>query len=120
MGASINSINESTFEEWFLNTVDPDTIVKITRIGSWDCEPLKYFSYSDTSLLYERFAKEIWELAIKIASIKCNDGVIQITIKKGGAIDTPENFEWVMVMLAIDCLAYKSVLIDADEKVANG
>lgn len=105
MGANINSINEATFKEWFLNTFDLADILEMIKIGPEHFGPFIY--YSDTSMLYERFSQEIWDLAMEIAVIGCDDGVIKIPLQHGGAVDTPEKFESAMVLIAAHGLAYK-------------
>lgn len=110
MGASINSINEATFEEWFLNTVDPETLVKIALTGSWDHEPFISYECSDTSILYERFEDEIWELVTKYAAVNDSHELLAISFDGGFGIRTPKQFKCAMVLIAATCVAVKSAI----------
>lgn len=119
MGANINSINEATFREWFMNTFDMDDITEMIENGAADFGPFIY--YSDTSMLYERFSQEIWDLAMEAAELGCDDGVLKVPLQRGGAVDTPEKFECAMVTIAAHGLACKlgfealDIEIDDDE-----
>lgn len=105
MGTNIERINEKTFKGWFLNNFDADDITEMDEIGAEHFGPFIY--YADTSMLYEQFGEEIWDLVGEVAETYYSNTVQGVLAERNDDIDTPARFECVMVRLAAAYLAHK-------------
>jgi hypothetical protein len=108
MVLSIDKIYEDTFEEWFLNRVDPDDYEQLINLDWWNCGPFNTYYPSEPSTIYQRFGKEIWEVVLNTAPIIGGDAFLKSLFDKGPC--TPRGFELAMVLVAVSCMAFSTKL----------
>ncbi len=99
----ITSINEPSFEAWFQNNFGQETINRMAERGTEEvCGPMTY--YANTSLLFERFQPEIWQLAQKYSEDYLDENLL-MTLSGDRTILSPAIFTTSLVQAASDCLA---------------
>jgi hypothetical protein len=102
MNMYIQNITESSFEAWFLNYFEQEAINRMASNGVEVCGELTY--YANTSLLFERFQPEIWQLAQKYSEDYLDENLL-MTLSGDRTISSPATFTTAIVLAASDCLA---------------
>jgi hypothetical protein len=117
MGANIEKIEERSFKEWFGNWFDDEDITEMAEIGPEHFGPFIY--YSDTSMLYERFGGEIWDLVDEAAGSFYGFTGLGLMALREKDICSPAGFECHMVWTAASYLAFEHVQREEKEHDNN-
>lgn len=108
MSNYIKELNEKSFCEWFKNEVasDEDAISDII-VHSVKHAHRAFYRYADTSMLYERYSDEIWQIVNHYAQSLHNCTTVQLLGRDKGfqEISDPEELADCLVCLAATKLA---------------
>lgn len=117
MDEYIKNINEPSFEAWFLNNFEQETINRMADRGTEEvCGPMTY--YANTSLLFERFQDDIWRLATEYSFAYVGESIL-MTLSGDRTISSPATFTTAMVQAASNCLAHRHQRDSTSEKTED-
>ena len=101
-------IRSKTFKQWMLRSFSKADLRDITKRGArMGCPGMIY--YRDTSHLYNKFKKEIWDILVNEMKMSDSDNVFdfisQTFSKRSKEVETPNQFEAMLVWYVAERIA---------------
>jgi hypothetical protein len=101
-------IRSKTFKQWMLRSFTNKELSDIATRGARMGFPGMVY-YQDTSHLYKRFEKEIWDILVNEMKMSDSDNVFdfisQTFNKRSKEVETPNQFEAMLVWYAAEKIA---------------
>ena len=103
-------IRSKTFKQWLLRNFDKKNLSDIATNGArMGFTGMSY--YRDTSHLYKKFEKEIWDILVNEMKMSGCDNVFdficQTFTKRSKEVETPNQFEALLVWYVAERIASK-------------
>lgn len=113
MNGYIKIITEDSFEAWFLNRYEQETINRMAAYGvEGVCGELTY--YSNTSQLFERFHTEILQMVARYSESSLDTNLL-VALAGGNTISSPALFTTNLVQTAAAYLSHRYQRDEGDQ-----